>query len=207
MNRPVKLKDTIEGIIKGFNKNNENAGNKERYRIEIQEREFQVNIKKNKKSKPVPAKLFVGRLILFLDRDNKSIAIFHLDTPLDSTYSQRLTKDWHNELYKQFLYETIGFFALGVTGMIDRREKAALDVEKNRFEQDIIYKDKKVKIINTKMNGVEQDNLWFNLNEEFEIFTKGETGWAVFSNREDHQSNKGIGIVPFQYCKIIEESI
>lgn len=205
MNRPVKLNELVETIIEGFNRNNNSLGNPEKYRIEIIEREIQTSYKANMKDKRKIAKAHVGTLLLHLERDSKSKIIFNLDIPLKSKYSDRLTTDWENDLLKQFLYECIGMFNITVTGMIDRREKASFDLENNRFEADEFWKGKKVKVVITILvNGVENET-WYKSNEEFDIFTKTDDGWAVFSTLEEHKVNKGIATIPGFHARLIED--
>ena len=86
---------------------------------------------------------------------------------------------------------------------VDRREKAAFDLEKNRFEQDAFYKDKKIKVRRvTTEDGIEP---WYKLDEEYEVFTRTDEAWAVFSNLDIHKENKGIGLIKTIHATLIEE--
>jgi len=204
MEKSVKLKDVIKTVLDGFNQNNKELNNPESFRIEIVEREVEHIVRVGKKKVPTKAKAFVGSLLLYLDRDGVSSILHVLNIPLPSKYSERLTTDWHGELYKQFLYDTIGLFCVYNMQAVDRREKAAFDLEKNRFEQDAFYKDKKIKVRMFELRPSDEEP-WYKANEEYEVFTRTDEAWAVYSNLEIHKANKGIGLIKTIHATLIEE--
>lgn len=197
MNKKISLKEVVGSIVEGFNKNNEAAGNPERFRIEIQEKELIINAL-DKKKNLVPSKTFVGRLLLYVRKYEAERIVHHLDIPLPPSYTERLKTDWQSELFKYFLYDAIGLFCLTTNQMVDTRQKAAFDNEKNRLEVDPIYKNKKLKVVN------DDETTWYKKGEEYDVFSKGENGWAVFSDNTLHISNNGIGMVRFIHCNIID---
>lgn len=195
MNKTVLLKDTVALLLDGFNKNNEECGNPERYRIEVVEK--QLNTKTvTKKNKLTNSKITIGRLLLYVMKHGAERIIHKIDIPLSPKYSERLLTDWESELMRQFLYDTVGLFCISINQMVETRQKAAFDDINNRQEVDILYKNKKVTV--TK---VEEDS-WYKVGETYEVFTRTDTNWAVFSESILHISNNGIGLIKTIHVKV-----
>lgn len=195
MNKPVILKDTIKLLLDGLNKNNQECGNPETFRLEIVEKEIMVNTL-NKKKQPSKAKAVVGRALLYVTKHGAERIIHKIDIPLPPKYSDRLLTDWESELMRQFLYDAVGLFCLSVNQMVETRQKAAFDDIKNRAEVDSLYKNKRITILR-----VDEDS-WYKVGEEYDVFTRTDANWAVFTELPQHIENNGIGLVKTIHAKV-----
>jgi len=187
--------DAMVIYFDGLNKNNQECGNPETFRLEIVEKEIIVNTL-NKKKKPTKAKAVVGRALLYVVKHGAERIIHKIDIPLSPKHNERLMTDWESELMRQFLYDAVGLFCLSVNQMVETRQKAAFDNINNRVEVDTLYKNKRITILR-----VDEDS-WYKVGEEYDVFTRTDSNWAVFSDLPQHIQNNGIGLVKTIHAKV-----
>jgi hypothetical protein len=99
-------------------------------------------------------------------------------------------------LYKALIYEAIGLFTISCEQLIKSKDYAPYDIVKDRLVADPEFDGI---VIKTKDNSE-----WYEEGNTFDVFTKIEDGWAVYTAHDAWRGNNGIAKITFDKVDIVE---
>lgn len=132
-------------------------------------------------------KIGLWRREILRPKGQKHLTRFQLDEKLEE------------QLYKFFMYECIGNFALTNDALIRTQELAPYDLEKNRLKANPKFKDT---VLEVTENGD-----FYKIGDQFDVFNQLDTGWIVFTECEIGKANNGLAKIEGNKCKVIQSTI
>lgn len=204
----VGLKHTVHEVLEIWNQNVAKTSNTI-YTLEIKSRkkEYFVN-KKDSYKLDISELLFISTEekdvieegIQGLKKESLLLYRKELQVPekVKGVPKHQIYSNYEDQLYKYFLYECIGAFALLSTNSIKSKDYAPYDISKDRLIANEYFKDHIVEAI--------EDGAFYKAGDQFDVFTQLEGGWAVFTAHEAGIPNNGIAKIDGNKCKVIQET-
>jgi len=189
----MNLEETIREVIKGWNKNCKNNKIDKTYHLDLKIYTKKYYTTKTKfYEKPIAELIYRvnGEVTFSLYR--KEIDIVKVEGVDKKTQDE----EFKNMLLQYFLYECIGIFGLNSEVLIKSKDYAQYDFKNDRLMQDPEYRDCEIEIT--------KDGDWYKKGDVFEVFTKQDSNWGVYSAFPEFKKNNYIGRVPAKDAKIIK---
>ncbi len=193
----IGLKYAINEVIAEWNKAVKDSGNTTEYILELKSRkkEYFVN-------KVDSYKLDISELLFIAKDENESLLLYRkeLQVPekVKGVPKHQIYSNYEDMLYRYFMYECIGSFALICTQTIKGKDYAPYDLIKDRLVPNEYFKDHVVEAT--------ADGKFYKTGDRFDVFTQLEGGWGVFTAHEAGDPNNGIAKIDNTHCKVVEET-
>jgi len=110
----------------------------------------------------------------------------------------QLNERLEEQLYKFFMYECIGNFALTNDALIRTQQLAPYDLDKNRLKPNSEFKDTVIEVT--------EDGAFYKTGDQFDVFNQLDTGWIVFTECEIGKANNGLAKIEGNKCKVIQST-
>lgn len=187
----MNIEDIVSEVVKAWNSNCKQVGIKRTYNIDTQ-----VKVKKFYTTKTKFYEKKVGELIFSCSGD-KSLLLYRkeIEIPKIKQVTQTTVEtEIRKSLMQYFLYEAIGVFALQCETSITSKDYAEYDSIKDRLTQNPEWEGAEITIT--------KDGDWYKKGDVFEVFTKQDTIYGVYSALPEFKSNNYIGKVHSKDAKI-----
>lgn len=131
--------------------------------------------------------------------ENKSFICYRTEIPFTNDFSEKTNNvKWKNQLLKRFLYECFGVYASVTKQLNVNKSISEYDLEKDRVKPNPDWEGKTVVISST------EEDSWFRVGEEFDIFNHDEYGWLVYTSNPLAKKENGIARIQGKFVTVKE---
>ena len=194
--------DIVQSVITAWNNNL--ISQKIEYQIKIETKvrikTFEVSIDKEYKQRI--AELLVYKIPTEGSKE-KTLLLYRKESRMpdkkDTKYIQqfKLENEYIESLYLHLLYEGLGTFTIACEQHIIEKDYCEYDIIKERLKPNPEYEGYIVETISK--------SIWYEEGDKFEVFTRVDDGWGVYTAHTIAKANGGIFKIPLESCKLIAD--
>jgi hypothetical protein len=192
------LKAPIESILKIWNEECSKSNNSTTYSVEVNNRK-----KKYYTNKKDFFELEICELLFIAKESNENILLYRkeLQVPkkVKGTPKYVVINNYEDQLYKYFLYECVGTFAVICSQTAKNQDYAPYDLEKDRMISHPSFKDTVIEVL--------EDGPFYKAGDQFDVFNELDGGWAVFTAHDVAAKNNGLAKIEGNKCKVVNSTI
>lgn len=202
------LKQVVPEILNVWNGNVKKQGTNAEFKVIIKHRDKKYFLNKTKSyTQKVSELLFIyeGEKPTLKEGEKAEIETLLLyrkemiqPAKMKNTPQHEVDNYYEDLLYKYFLHEAIGVFGLSCKDLIEREDYSEYDLVKERIKGNPAYKDHVVEAL--------EDGAFYEKGDQFDVFTKLENGWAVYTEHELGKPNNGVAKIDSIKCKVVQET-
>lgn len=188
------IESTIEEVLKVWNKAVKESGIEADYKLDIHARVKQFYTTKTKYYEQR-----IGELNFFYVEKDKTYLLWRKEInvadKVKHTPDHEILNEARKDLFKYFLYEAIGVFGLQCKQLIDGLQYSEYDIKKDRIKGDNEYEACVIEVI--------EDGAFYEKGDTFDVFTKQNDVWGVYTSHDLWKGNNGIGKIANKDVKVI----